>query len=245
MNNEDESNLPEGIPEDMTIGSALEEDGIDMKEVVGTHDILFICLDTLRYDVATEEETKGTTPVLNRYGKWTKCFAPANFTYPSHHAMFAGFMPPPVTARSISDRNMLFFPKNIGMGKLVPPKAFAFEGANFIEGLAYVGYTTLCIGGVAFFDKRSPIGSVFPNMFQQSYWRPSFGCGVKDSAKNQIDFGLKKLKEIDSDKRVFMYINICAIHYPNYFYLSENRRKDDVKSHGAALRYVDKELERL
>ena len=64
-----------------------------MNQVVGSHHILFVCLDSLRYDVALEEQEKGNTPVLNQYGKWRKCQAPGNFTYPSHQAMFAGFFP--------------------------------------------------------------------------------------------------------------------------------------------------------
>ena len=66
---------------------------IDMANVVGICDILLICLDTLRYDVAVQEEAAQNTPVLNRYGTWQKCQAPGNFTLPSHHAMFAGFLP--------------------------------------------------------------------------------------------------------------------------------------------------------
>ncbi len=30
---------------------------VDMAQVVGTSDILFVCLDTLRYDVAVQEES--------------------------------------------------------------------------------------------------------------------------------------------------------------------------------------------
>lgn len=53
---------------------------VDMNEVVGKKDILFICLDTLRYDAAIQEEAAGRTPVLNRYGPWEKCQAPGSFT---------------------------------------------------------------------------------------------------------------------------------------------------------------------
>ena len=62
---------------------------VDMTQVVGTCDILMICLDTLRYDAAVRQEAAGATPVLNQYGTWEKCQAPGNFTWPSHHAMFA------------------------------------------------------------------------------------------------------------------------------------------------------------
>lgn len=141
-----------------------ETPSFDMNEVAGKKDILFICLDTLRYDAAKEEEEKGNTPVLNQYGPWQKCQAPGNFTYPSHHAMFAGFLPCPWEARSIADRSMLFFPKNIGMGRMTPPGAFAFEGATIMEGLERIGYDTWCVGGVAFLISAQSLAACFQDI---------------------------------------------------------------------------------
>lgn len=217
---------------------------VDMNQVVGKMDILLVCLDTLRYDVAAKEEAQGTTPVLNRYGSWKKCQAPGNFTWPSHHAMFAGFLPADCDAKNLADREMLFFPKQIGMGKKAPRGAYGFSGGTIMEGLEKEGYDTWCVGGVSFFDKRSDLGKVFPGYFRKSYWNPSFGCGVKDSTKNQVDFLLKKLDGADPEQNIFMYLNVDAIHYPNYFYL-EGSSYDTAASHGAALRYVDRELGRL
>lgn len=217
---------------------------VDMNQVVGKMDILLVCLDTLRYDVAAKEEAQGTTPVLNRYGFWKKCQAPGNFTWPSHHAMFAGFLPADYGAKNLADREMLFFPKQIGMGKKAPRGAYGFSGGTIMEGLEKEGYDTWCVGGVSFFDKRSDLGKVFPGYFRKSYWNPSFGCGVKDSTKNQVDFILKKLDGADPEQNIFIYLNVDAIHYPNYFYL-EGSSYDTAASHGAALRYVDGELGRL
>lgn len=217
---------------------------VDMNQVVGTHDILFLCLDTLRYDVAVQEEAAGTTPVLNQYGPWKKCQAPGNFTYPSHHAMFAGFLPCPYDAKNVADRELLFFPGQIGLGKKGPEGAYAFSGRTIMEGLEKEGYDTWCVGGVAFFDKRSELGKVFPGYFQKSYWNPSFACPVKDSTRNQVDFILKKLDGAEADRHIFLYLNVDAIHYPNYFYL-EGASHDSVESHAAALRYADQELGRL
>ena len=49
---------------------------VNMNEIVGTHNILFVCLDTLRYDVAFEEQEKNNTPNLNKYGKWENVMHP-------------------------------------------------------------------------------------------------------------------------------------------------------------------------
>ena len=126
---------------------------IDMANVVGICDILLICLDTLRYDVAVQEEAAQNTPVLNRYGTWQKCQAPGNFTLPSHHAMFAGFLPCRYDAKTVADRELLFFPSSIGLGKKAPDKAYGFSGSTIMEGLSHDGYDTWCVGGVAFFDR--------------------------------------------------------------------------------------------
>ena len=148
---------------------------VDMTKVVGNCDILFVCLDTLRYDAAIAEEQGGGTPVLNRYGAWEKRQAPGNFTYPSHHAIFAGFLPSKDEARSIGEQEMLFFPKSIGMGKKTPKGAYGFDAANLVEGLHADGYDTWCVGGVAFLDKRSALGRVFPSFFEKSYRKIRLG----------------------------------------------------------------------
>lgn len=220
------------------------ESSVDMNQIVGSKDILFICLDTLRYDVAAEEEDRGGTPVLNRYGRWQKCQAPGNFTWPSHHAIFSGFLPIPYEAKDFTDKETLFFPSRIGMGNKGPEGAYGFSGSTIMEGLEKDGYDTWCVGGVSFFDKRSDMGKVFPGYFRKSWWNPSFGCTVKDSMTNQVDFLLNKLETADPETKIFLYLNVDAIHYPNYFYL-EGAVHDSVESHGAALRYVDQELGRL
>ena len=67
---------------------------------------------------------------------------------------------------------------------------------------------------------------------------------MKDSTKNQVDFLLKKLDKAEPDRRIFLYLNVDAIHYPNYFY-ADGAKEDSYESHKAALRYVDGELGRL
>ena len=221
--------------------TAAGQPSVDMQQVVGQCDILFICLDTLRYDVAKAEEEAGRTPVLNQYGPWEKRQAAGNFTYPSHHAMFAGFLPLPFAAKDMMEREMLFFPQSVGMGRRGPAGAYCYDAPTFVQALAKAGYATICIGGVSFFDKRSALGRVFPAMFEQSYWQPGFGCQAKDSTAHQVDFALTRLQKMPKEQRVMLYLNVSAIHYPNYFYLPDER-EDNVRTHAAALRYVDGQL---
>ncbi|MCJ8269134.1 MAG: sulfatase-like hydrolase/transferase, partial [Psychrosphaera sp.] len=52
---------------------------------------------------------------------------------------------------------------------------------------------------------------------------------------------ISMVSECDISKPVFLFINISAIHQPNYFYC-DNQTSDDLCSHGGALRYVDSQL---
>lgn len=217
---------------------------VNMNEIVGTHDILFVCLDTLRYDVAFEEQEKNNTPNLNKYGKWEKRHAPGNFTFPSHMAMFAGFLPTPEQPTPKLEVERLFIPKDNVANRPTPKEAYLFEGANFVEGLERTGYETICVGGVNFFNKRTELGRVLPGLFKRSYWHPSFSCHIKNSFENQLSFIERKLGRYDKDKRVFLYLNIDSIHYPNYFYV-DGAKEDSIHTHAAALRYVDSHIERL
>lgn len=62
--------------------------------------------------------------------------------------------------------------------------------------------------------------------------------------RSRLIFALKKLENYSADKRIFMYINFSAIHYPNCHYV-KGKTKDDKESHAAALRYIDSQLPRL
>ena len=169
--------------DELPSGTQDQKPDIDMNEIVGTHDILMLCFDTLRYDVSVAEEASGRTPVLNSCGNgWEKRHAPGNFTYPSHFAIFAGFLPSPAEPHMLRNRKWLFFPFQAGTGRIPPKGSYAFKEATFVQSLAQVGYETICIGGVNFFSKRNDIGRVFPGYFNKSYWLPTFGCTDKNSA---------------------------------------------------------------
>ena len=60
-----------------------------MKHLIGSHDIAFITIDTLRYDVAAELAARAGTPYLATVlpgGRWERRHSPSSFTYAAHHA---------------------------------------------------------------------------------------------------------------------------------------------------------------
>jgi hypothetical protein len=219
---------------------------LDMNQIVGTHDILFVTLDTLRYDVARDLLEQGRTPnlkaVLPKEG-WEERHSPGSFTYASHQAFFAGFLPTPVTP-GLHPR---LFALEFQGSTTTAANTCVLNDSNIVAGLASKGYHTVCIGGVGFFNKSNPLSNVLPSMFAESYWSPELGVTDSRSTEHQIAIALKILAKTPVEQRLFLFINISALHQPNYFYLPGATREtgDTLESHAAALEYIDRQLPRL
>ena len=214
--------------------------------LIGTHDILFITLDTLRYDVAQEMLRQGHTPFLASLlppQGWEVRHSPGSFTYAAHQAFFAGFLPTP----ALPGRHPRLFAARFPGSETTTQQTFVFDAPDIVSGLAEQGYATICIGGVGFFNKQSPLGSALPALFQESYWSPQLGVTEPRSTEYQVDLACDILKRQPAQQRLFLFINISALHQPNYFYLPGATREagDTLASHAAALAYVDSQLPRL
>ncbi len=219
---------------------------LDMNQLVGSHDIVLLTLDTLRYDVAVDLWQRGRTPnlakLLPKTG-WQKRHAPGSFTYSSHQAMFAGFLPTPCEPGP----HPRLFAMAFEGSESIEKETRVFDSATLVEGLRDAGYHTICVGGTAFFNKSTPLGKVLPGLFAESHWDRSLGVTDAASTENQFRVVAESLDRLDSQQRAFVFVNIAALHQPNYFYC-EGRSKsegDDLQSHAAALEYVDAQLPAL
>lgn len=213
---------------------------LDARQLVGNVDILFITLDTLRYDVAQDAFLAGLTPnfarILPRSG-WEKRHTPASFTYAAHHSFFAGFLPTPATP---GPHPRLFAAQFEGSAT-VTEETCIFDEPDIVSGLSRKGYATLCIGGTGFFNKQNPLGNVLPGLFDQSHWNQSLGVTDARSTENQVKLAIELLDSIPTERRVFLFINVSALHQPNCIFL-QGSMADSVESHTAALVYVDSQL---
>lgn len=214
----------------------------NMNEIVGRHDIALLVLDALRYDVAATEFEAGRLPNFSALlpDGWEKRHSPGCFTYPAHQAFFAGFLPTPADPRAPRER--LFASAFEGSETSGPPTCI-FDQPDIVSGLHDRGYQSICIGGVGFFNKRTPLSRVLPGMFHESHWSPEMGVTDRDSTERQFRLATERLATHSADQRIFLFINISAIHQPNCHYL--DRAEDDLDSHAAALRYVDSQLPAL
>lgn len=219
-----------------------EHDHPDMRGIVGDHDLILITLDTLRFDAAQRCFQRGELPVLSTYlpaTGWERRHTPGSFTYAAHAAFFAGFLPTPARP----GQHPRLFALDFEGSETTAPGTYVFrDRADIVSGLRDAGYHTICIGGVGFFNKRNPLGSQFPNMFDESYWQPEFGVTALDSTERQVALACERLRSADlRERRTFTFINVSALHQPNRHYLA-GAEHDSFESHCAALRYVDTAL---
>ncbi len=212
-----------------------------MNEVVGSHDLLFVTLDTLRFDVAERELAEGRTPNLGRWvRKWEKRHSPGSFTLASHAAFFAGFLPTP----AVPGKHARLFALRFQGSETTAKETCVLDAPDVVRGLAGRGYRTICIGGVGFFNKQNPLGEVLPGYFSESHWRPDLGVTDARSTENQVALAEEILARVPANERVFLFLNVSALHQPNRHY-APGATEDTVQTHAAALRYVDSKLPRL
>jgi hypothetical protein len=211
-----------------------------MRSLLGTHDLLFVTLDTLRYDVAAELLAAGRTPNLGKVlpgGVWERRHTPASFTYAAHHAFFGGFLPTPVTPGPHERPFAARFAGSTSVGA----DTWVFDAPDVVTGLRDEGYHTVCLGGVGFFAMTSPQGCVLPDLFDEAHWTPEFGVTSPGCFEAQIATLARVLPPLGA---LFTFVNVAALHQPNRHYLP-GAAEDSMASHGAALEYVDRHLPEL
>src|SRR5437764_6321848 len=156
---------------------------VNASRLVGTHDVLFVTLDTLRYDVAAGLYAAGRTPHLAAVlppGGWERRHTPGSFTFAAHAAFFAGFLPTPARPGPHPRPFALRFPGS----ETTTAETAVFDAPDLVAGFRGAGYHTVCVGGVGFFNKLTPLGSVLPGLFDESHWSPELGVTDPRSTAN-------------------------------------------------------------
>ncbi len=221
---------------------------IDANACLGVCDVLFMTLDSLRYDVAQDAWAAGETPNLAELlppSGWERRHTPGSFTYAAHHAFFAGFLPTPATPRDrdAAAHERLFAARFPG-SETTAARTLVFDAPDIVAGFAARGYHTVCVGGVGFFSKRSALGSALPNLFAESFWDESLGVSDPDSARNQMRLAAARVAAAAADRRLFLFVNVSACHQPTLFYLP-GATEESSATQRAALRDVDRRLPTL
>ncbi|MEM7246209.1 MAG: STM4013/SEN3800 family hydrolase [Acidobacteriota bacterium] len=212
---------------------------IDVRSLVGASDIVLLTLDTLRHDSAQAVFREGRLPTLARYlgpDGWERRHSPATFTYAAHHAFLSGFLPTPPEP---GPHPRLFAAEFAGSVSTTDT-TWVFSQATIPEALAAEGYRTICIGGTGFFNLQNELGRVLPGLFQERHWSPELGVTCPTSTENQVSLAIDRLHAA-GEQRAFLFINISAIHQPNWHH-GGTEGHDTLETHGAALAAVDAAL---
>lgn len=202
-------------------------------------DILLVTFDALRFDVADNAWRKGRLPNLAGLmsGGWEARHSPGNFTYAAHAALFAGFWPTPV----VPGRHVRPFALRFPGSRTVDAATWILDAENIVAGLQQKGYRTVCIGGVGFFNKLTPLGSVFPAYFEESHWQPEFSVSQIRSTREQVRQACACVEATPRNCPLLLFVNVSATHPPTTGYLPGSHC-ESLATQTAALEYVDRQL---
>ena len=152
----------------------------NMNLLIGTHDLVLITIDTLRYDVAVALAEQGRTPVLGGLlpgGRWQRRHAPGNFTFASHAAMFAGFLPTPAEP----GRHPRLFAGRFAGSETTLGQTWVFDTPDLVSGLAAASN---CSEISSPFKVDALFALTFPGIVGGAL--PVFICGALISTARQV-----------------------------------------------------------
>ena len=120
--------------------------------LLSDHNILIVVADSLRLDVARSSRL----PFLDRHCVIHECDASANFTYPAHAALMAGFTPLPDGREfKVGDWRVSRLWRSTSGRARDAAVGLTFSGPSLISASEAAGRTTVGFGGVQFFDPAS------------------------------------------------------------------------------------------
>ncbi len=171
------------------------------------HNFLLITLDSCRYDTYVET----ATPSFDRIGAPRKALAPANFTFPSHMAIFSGFTPgDPLVAESLVNPVAGKFWK---VGQTHTRKGsrnlMVLDCKNVIDGYNKAGYATIGSGAMTWFDPREASSAPLTADFQQFCYPGNYYSLAK-----QIAYLERSIRLLADDQRFFAFLNVGETHLP-------------------------------
>jgi hypothetical protein len=120
--------------------------------LLSDHNMLIVVADSLRLDVARSSRL----PFLDRHCVIHECDASANFTYPAHAALMAGFTPLPDGREfNVGDWRVSRLWRSTSGRARDGAVGLTFSGPSLISASEAAGRTTVGFGGVQFFDPAS------------------------------------------------------------------------------------------
>jgi len=207
--------------------------------------IVVVTIDSLRFDVAQQAETPHIRALFRASASdgWIKVGSHGTYTLPSHISMFhAGIFPcdnrPDVPPPYNREKEKLF-KAQLAWERTTGARFPTPAAPNIVRGFERMGYRTLGVGGVHWFNDRFITSDLWKTQyFREFHWKEDFSENCSIAFENQI--GLIRKLRLDQEKRpVFLFLNVSSTHTP---YMGFGRSLDGQKK---ALEYVDSHLPEL
>ena len=175
-------------------------------------DVLFISLDSCRYDTFAAAHRQGALPHLAAIAPLHKAQAPSYFTYGSHAAFWMGFTPGVIGSEEpwLNPKvGKLFRMAFAGHAGNDGEQSFRLGGANMVEGFRQQGYLTLGSGAVDWFNTASETGAVLAQPFEHFQF-----AGNTWSLQCQLAWLEQRLVAAPADQPRFVFLNVGETHVP-------------------------------
>ena len=173
--------------------------------------VLFITLDSCRFDTFKTALDLGNLPHLSSVGSLHRAQSPSHFTYGSHASFWMGFTPGLASIKQpfINPKYSKLFKMRSGGHAGQEQSGFLLEGKNIIEGFRRLGYQTFGSGAVEWFNPSSYTGTILGQPFDQFYFP-----GNTWSLKKQLHWLVHQFDLSDPSLPKFVFLNVGETHVP-------------------------------
>ena len=175
-------------------------------------DVLFISLDSCRFDTFATAHSQGALPHFAAIGPLHQALAPSYFTYASHAAFWMGFTPGVIGSSEPwlnPKAGKLFRMAFAGHAGQDGKQNFRLEGANIIDGFRRQGYSTIGSGAVDWFNTASDTGAVLAQPFEHFHF-----AGNTWSLGAQLLWIEERLAQVPESQPRFVFLNVGETHVP-------------------------------
>ena len=174
--------------------------------------VLFITLDSCRYDTFNDAYSSGHLPNIASIAPLHKAYSPSHFTYGSHAAFWMGFTPG-ITQSNTPLLNpkagKLFRMAYSGRDVADNCDSFILSGHNIIDGFKRLGYRTIGTGSVEWFNTATETGSVLSSDFHDFFF-----SGNTWSLTRQLQWLEDRISSLSPCEPVFVFLNVGETHVP-------------------------------
>lgn len=207
--------------------------------------IVIITIDSLRYDVADGAYTPNIRKLLSavNISRWYKVGSHGTYTLPSHISMFHAGIMPCNNQKDIpipyNREKLRVFKAQLAWDRQSEAMFPTPAAPNIIKGFAKIGYRTIGIGGVHWFNDKFITSNFWrKHYFSEFYWNENFSETCFHAFENQIN-KIKELKLAHANDPIFLFLNIASTHSP---YMGFGKSVEAQKN---AFEYVDKHIPQL